>query len=108
MAQTYGITDIEKVRPTSLLTFLYGLDADSRTKRAICGNRISTQMALLAGSYDMLRTLVWFKTKDGHRNRNRPQSVLQQLISGKKPDNEMELYESGEEFEKARAKLIKR
>ena len=42
-----------------------------------------TQEMLLGRAVDALNWLVWSKTKDGHKNRNRPKSVLPWVKDGK-------------------------
>lgn len=43
----------------------------------------ATQELLLGRAVDALNWLVWSKTKDGHKNRNRPKSVLPWVKDGK-------------------------
>lgn len=55
--------------------------------RALSGRRASQRELLLAGILDRLSTLVWFKTKDGLKGRNRPKSVLERLLREDEKEN---------------------
>ena len=60
---------------------------------------------LLAVIADGVRTLIWQNTADGHKGRNKPESVLQKLIDGKK-ENETMSFETAEEFEAERNRIV--
>ena len=60
---------------------------------------------LQAASVDALNLLVWAKTKDAQKGRNRPQSVLQKLI-GTEPQKELMTFDSVAEFEEARKRIL--
>ena len=80
MAQYYHILDADAVEPFTLATLTAGLPEDSRVMRALSGSRAGTAELLLAAMVDRLSTLVWFKTKDGAKGRNRPKSVLERFL----------------------------
>lgn len=61
-------------------TLVFGLRADSRTKMKLSGQKITLEQMLLAQQADILHLLFWAKTKDGQKNRNRPNSILTRLI----------------------------
>ena len=60
---------------------------------------------LLAVIADGVRTLIWQNTEDGHKGRNKPESVLQKLIDGKK-ENETMSFATAEEFEAERNRIV--
>lgn len=62
---------------------------------------------LTALAVDRLSILVWMKTKDGQRNRNRPKSVAEALLD-KKTEAETETFDSPAAFEAHRAAIIAR
>ena len=69
---------------------------------------MSLHTELVAGIYDLTHTLVWFQTKDGSKGRNRPKSLLKQLLAPPgNEEHEIMTFSSGEEFMKAREKLLK-
>ena len=84
-----------------------GLPEDCRALRKVGGRRLKTRDALLATIADSLRLLVWAKTKDGQRGRNRPKSILEALERPPEPKDEAVRFDSGEAFERAREKLLK-
>lgn len=103
LAETYHIYDF-KTLPTMLVASLsVGLREDSRIKMKISGAKAPAEIILLASMVDKLSLLVWAKTKDAEKGRNRPKSLLSVLYP-KETNNTT--YRTGEEFLKARSKLI--
>jgi hypothetical protein len=107
LAETYQIYDYRQLPPTKVAVFSLGLRNDSRIKMKLSGQKVPLETMLLAGIYDRLSTLVWFQTKDGQKGRNRPQMLMNLLMNKKqgKQGNDVEVFHSGEEFEKARRRL---
>ena len=105
-AEIYGIIDRRSVPPAKAAVLAGGLfssDRSTRMKRKHTGQRVSLTEWLLADLADSARLLVWSKTKDAEKNRNRPESILAKLIDG--PEEERsEAYENAEEFEAERAR----
>ncbi|WYJ90905.1 hypothetical protein A5888_002673 [Enterococcus sp. 9E7_DIV0242] len=67
---------------------------------------VPLETTLLAGIADRLSVLVWSETKDGQRGKNKPKFILDSL-SGKPPVKKEEIvFNSSEEFEKTRRKLL--
>lgn len=79
MAQYYGITDESGIDPLRLATLICGLPKDSRLMRALSGRKATQSDLLLAAIVDRLSMLVWFKTKDGMKGRNRPASIVERM-----------------------------
>lgn len=81
-------------------TLTVGLPYDSRVYRKINDIKLDRKEMLLALSVDILNILAWQKTKDGAKNRNRPESIYKKLmgIDTKKKD-ELKEFDSIEEFE---------
>ena len=98
LAEQYGILNIEGLPVNTLATLVYGLGEDSRIKRNISGVNASLNTLLLACIVDRLGVLIWQKTKDGQKGRNRPKSFVESLV---KKDNDVESFDSVAEFEKA-------
>ena len=74
------------------------------------GQKIDNETALLAAIADRLSMLVWFQTKDGQKNRNRPYSILARLIceEQKENDKDFQVFRTPEEFEAARRRALNR
>ena len=64
---------------------------------------ITLNQVLMAIMIDNLQTLVWQNTKDGHKGRNRPESLLGKLLhKEKKSDNtkgNLEAFDTPEAYE---------
>ena len=82
-----------------------GLRDDSRIKMKKAGIKQPIETLLLAAAVDRLSVLVWSKSKDAQSGTNRPASIFAKLI-GSERENNTKLYDSAEEFEKARQHII--
>ena len=67
--------------------------------------KISTEMMLLTAILDNLNILIWSKTKDAEKGRNKPKSLFTEL-SKSADDNTS--FSGIEEFEKARKEILER
>lgn len=106
MAQYYQIYNMEELGALKLSVYAYGLPEDSRIKRKLSGQKVSTNTLLLAMAVDALNMLVWSKTKDAQHNKNRPKNIAQSLVPKQEDDVDHNNYKTGQEFEKARQALI--
>lgn len=62
---------------------------------------------LLANAVDALNLLCWMNSEDGHKGRNRPESVTSKLLGeDQKSKGNYESYGTIDDFLKARAKII--
>lgn len=53
--------------------------------------------------------LLWTKTKDAEKGRNRPESIVDKMLGNEtKQEFEHDVFDSVEEFEKAREKALRR
>ena len=99
LAETYGIYDLEALPLFKIATLAIGLKGDSRIMRKMTGFPVGTDTFLLAGILDRLSFLAWTKTKDAQSGRNRPDSILNNLMHrDTKPERNFEVFASGEEF----------
>lgn len=90
-----------------MATFTVGLKQDSRVKMLLSKQTITLDQILLARICDELAFISWSKTKDGQRNRNRPESVLNNLLNAnKKTEKEINSYASGDDFKDAWDSII--
>ena len=107
MAETYQIYDYRR-GPVELLGILAaGLRDDSRIMQKLNGVRGSDTEMLLAGILDALHTLVWFRTKDGQRGRNRPDSIAEKMLVKEEKQKEELVFDTPEAFDKERERLLK-
>ncbi len=109
LAETYCIFDYRALPPSRVAVLAFGLRDNSRIKRKLSGQKIPTETMLLAAILDKLSVLVWMQTKDGQHGRNYPVSILSELTESKteSPQGDIESYQSGEDFMRARAERMK-
>ena len=92
--------------PVQLLaTLITGLRADSRTMLKISGNKLPQDLTLLAAIVDRLSILVWAKSKDATKGKNKPKMILEEINKKPKKQNVV-AFEKGKDFDEARKKLI--
>jgi hypothetical protein len=110
LAETYGVLDWKALPLKTVAALSAGLRDNSRIKMKISGQKIASETALLAAIADRLSMLVWFRTKDGVNNRNRPESILARLIGEDQEQNEKDfrVFRTPEEFEEARRRALNR
>lgn len=83
-----------------MATLVLGLREDSRIKKKIAGNNLTTEQMLMALMVDNLQFLSWTKTKSAQKNTNRPESLFNKLMGiDKKQNDELNCFETPEEFE---------
>lgn len=102
LAETYNIYDIEALPVHTVALFSCGLRDNSRIKMLLSHQKIDTKTALLALAVDALRDLVWSKTKDAEKGKNRPPSIYEMLTKehDEKPKEHI-VFDSVEAFEMA-------
>lgn len=102
-AETYHVFDYKSLPVRLSATLAAGLPAGSRIMRVLSGQKVAPELMLLANIADSLNLLVWFKTKDGQHNRNRPKSLLRELTEEK---SQYVSFSSIEEYEAARKRIM--
>ncbi|MFR5806472.1 MAG: DUF5361 domain-containing protein [[Clostridium] symbiosum] len=106
LAETYGIFDYRALPVELLATLSFGLREDSRIEQKMNGMKTSNDTMLLMLAVDCLRMLVWMNTADGAKNINRPKSLVDELFETTNTNKEFEAFNSGEDFETRRRKII--
>ena len=108
MAETYGVLDYRALPRPLAATLAAGLRDTSRSKMKLSGAHAAPDTLLLAAATDWLATLVWMQSEDGRKHRNRPKAVLAALLGGQpKPGGEVCAFDTAEEYEAERARLLK-
>lgn len=103
-AEVYHIYDYRKLPLRYAAVLACGLREDSRIKMAVSGASVSTDMLMKAIMADALNLLVWSKTKDAQKNRNRPKSIVDMVT--RKKTSDLEAFRTVEEFEQRRRELL--
>ena len=107
LAEYYHIYEMRELPPETVAVLACGLPPASRIVRKLSGSSCDLQTMMQACILDYLAILVWFKTKDGQHNRNRPRSYVQILLGeDKKEEKEENAFASKEEFEARRQYLL--
>ena len=106
LAETYQIYDYKQLPPIRVAVYAMGLRENSRIKMKLSGQRVPIETLLLAGILDRLSVLIWGKTEDGQKGRNRPAMILDSLVSKENKDSDIIVYNSGEDFEEERRRII--
>ena len=103
LAETYGIYDWRALPLETAAALSSGLRDDSRIKMKIAGIQATRTELLLAAAVDRLALLVWSKTRDAEKNRNRPESIYEKLISRpeEKEEEKAIVFRSAEDFRQA-------
>lgn len=100
LAETYGILNYKELPLSLVATLSCGLRENSRIKMKLSGLKVTTDQMIEALQYDVLRMILWTKTKDGAKNRNRPESLLSKLLKEDKKDkDELLAFDTPEEYE---------
>lgn len=105
-AEFYHIYNIYEYPPIYIATLAIGLRDNSRIKLKLLGLRVDLEMLLLAHIVDNTAINIWAKTKDAKNNINRPQSFVELLSKKKESKEKTREFNSGEDFEKERRRLI--
>ena len=103
MAQYYHITDYEKEPPELIARLVTVLPAESRLMMHYSETSVTLDQILMASMIDHLQVLVWQNTKDGHKGRHKPKSLLDELLNKdkKRKDHHEELmaFDTPEAYE---------
>lgn len=100
LAETYHIFNWRELPPSLVATLSVGLSNDSRIKRRMSHQIVTFDELLMALLIDGVNLLVWQNTKDGAKNRNRPESLYKKFTEQEKPKDELEVFTSIEAYDK--------
>ncbi|WP_125772001.1 DUF5361 domain-containing protein [Companilactobacillus furfuricola] len=104
LAETYQIYDFKQLPLTKVAVFSLGLKDDSRIKMKLRNQKLNLEEMLMVSIADSLKLLLWSKTKDAQKNRNRP--VLWSSLFEKPKEKKEAIFSSGKDFAKERKKLL--
>ena len=108
LAETYGILDWRALPLRTAAALSSGLRENSRIKMKIAGVQADQETLLLAAAVDRLSLLVWAKTKDAEKGKNRPESIFEKLTgqTETKETDEVISYDSPDAFTEAWERAI--
>ena len=104
--ETYHILDMRALPVKQAAALAVGLPANSRIKLKLSGEKAPIETVLLAAIVDRLSLLLWQNSKDGAKGKNRPETLIDSLFGKSETLRDIAVYDSAEEFEKARRKLL--
>lgn len=81
LAETYHIYDYRQLPLKMVAVFSVGLRNNSRIKMKMNNQPVEIDTLLIAGISDKLSTLVWWKTKDGQKGVNKPDSLVESITN---------------------------
>lgn len=99
-AETYSVLDYRRLPLRTAAVFAWGLPEDARIKRLLSGTQTDLQTALLARLCDGVAMIAWLLSEDGRLGRNRPKSILQELL-GTEPKERTKVYARPADFRAA-------
>ena len=105
LAETYRIFEMRELPVHKVALFSAGLRESSRIKQKINKINYSFETLLLAGIADRLSLLIWSKTRDGQKGRNRPVLIVPGLINNE--SKKIISFQSSNEFERVRKELLR-
>lgn len=107
LAETYNIYNYRALPLELVATLASGLHDNSRIKLKMASSKLDTQTMLMASILDHLSILLWTKTKDAQEGRNKPKSILNELLGvEEEKENDLITFDTMEEFEEIRRRII--
>ena len=104
-AETYHIYDIWSFPVDYIARLAVGLRDNSRIKTKLGNLKVPIDSVMQAMAVDYLALLLWFQSEDGRKHQNRPSSITQ-AIMGLVQESNIRGFDSAEEFERAKKKLL--
>ena len=105
LAETYGVFDMYALPVETLAALAVGLREDSRIVMKMSGAMLTTSQMLLTGILDGINLLCWLNSEDGRKGQNRPEPIMNR-IQGKLKKREVQQFNSGEDFERERQRIL--
>ena len=108
-AEYYHIYDLASIKARTAAVLACGLPPDSRTIRQLSGQKLTLDTYLQAGILDSMQMLIYLYLKKNYKGKyKKPESIINKLSGlGKEDENEIRSFRTAEEFERARAQLLK-
>lgn len=106
LAETYHIYNYRQLPADLVAVFSVGLRENARIKMVMSGQKVPLETLLLASIADRVGILAWQNTEDGHKGRNAPKEFVS-ILTEEPKEREESVFKSGEDFENARARILK-
>ena len=109
LAETYHIYDYRSLSTRMAAVFSCGLRENSRIKLAMSDTRYPLETVLSVLTFDAVNWIRWAQSKLAHDGRDPPERIYDKLFGHGDNDNkdsDVVTFDSPEEFEAARRKII--
>lgn len=109
-AEIYHIYDYRSLPIQLAATLAAGLGINTRIGSKILGYTVDRKTYLLELISDRLTNLLWMLTEDGQSGKSAPEVISNKYIIAeeeKETESEYQEFDSVEDYEKARAKIMK-
>ena len=107
-AEYYHVLDWRGLPLKTAAALAAGLREESRSMMRQTDSKVSTDTMLKALMVDRLGLLVWAKSKDALKGKNRPPSIIDIMLRPDEPfDKKAKAFATSAEFEAARARIMK-
>ena len=97
---------MRQLPPLRIAVFLYGLRKDSRIKLRLAGLEYTLTEQLLVGIFDKVNWLQWANSKTAKDGGEPPEPLAFKLFGGDADRSDITAYNSPEEFETQRRRII--
>lgn len=104
LAETYHIYDYRALPLSLAATLAVGLGHNSRIHQRIAGLKAPLDTILLMEAVDLLATILWSRSEDAEKGRNRPEPMSSHFIESAASDAGQ--FESADDFEAFRAQIF--
>ena len=109
-AETYHVFDYRSLPAMLAAKLAVGLRNTSRIKVKVSGLIVTPDIFLLASIFDVVNLLLWSRTEDAEKNRNRPTEISKWLRQDySEPDLDARkniVFDFAEDYEAARERLL--
>lgn len=108
-AEVYHIYDYRSLPADMVATYAVGLRENSRIKVKMMKMNMPLEEYLMAAIFDAVNWLCWTHTKAAEKGGRPPERILDALQEKKKeekPEDDYLIFNSPEEFERARMRLL--
>lgn len=96
LAETYHVLNYQELPPDLVATLVIGLPDSSRIKRKLTKKKTTMEAELLALIVDLMATYMWSRSG---RKGTKPPSIYKILTKEDKEKDELEAFDSIEEYE---------
>lgn len=104
LAETYNILNYRSLPARLVATLSVGLRANSRIKLILSEQKTDEKTLLLASIVDRLSLLLWSKTRDCEKGRNKP-SMIVDILLDKVKEKEIKAFYTPNDFDEEYKRL---